>query len=293
MRGRGGQSGARCSASDWRVNQIGRDPATGFAYRTDDNVGLQYGLGALNSGAIEVDELLDLNAEIGGYDRDGNLQADRMQGTTVGLRRTYAAGFVNSGGGGLAVTPILSFRSYNDASGDIHVRFRDIAISERLRKANGDRDNAVSWVAGPDRKKFDTVQAQALDTMTQWLDALDTAPGPLMRAKVIRYKPAGAVDAWFDTQGVKHTGPLTLTLTGASEANKAYPFYSDPRVVAGGPLANDVLKCQLKQPNPRDYKVAFAPAQWARLKQVFAEGVCEFTKPGVGQVPLRGTFVRY
>jgi hypothetical protein len=283
--------GARCSAADWRVNQIGRDPQTGFAYRYDDNVGLQYGLGALNGGRIGVDEFLDLNEAVGGYDGDGNIQPGRMRAPAVGVQRVYEAGFVNTGGGGLASVPILSFRSYNDPAGDIHDRFRDIVISERLRKANGDRDNAVFWVAGPDRKQFDAVQAQALDTMTQWLDAIAAAPGPVTRAKVIRLKPAAAVDAYFNKQGVKHPEPLTRT--GASEANRLYPFYSDPRVVAGGPLSVDVLKCRLKPVSARDYKVSFTPAQWSRLKRIFPDGVCDFARTGVGQVPIKGVYQRY
>ena len=37
-----------------------------------DNVGVQYGLEALNAKMITVDQFLDLNAKIGGYDIDGN-----------------------------------------------------------------------------------------------------------------------------------------------------------------------------------------------------------------------------
>lgn len=283
--------GARCSIVDWRVNQLGRDPETGFAYRYDDNVGVQYGLGALNAGAIGVEEFLDLNERIGGLDLDGNPQTERTRAQLPGLLRTYQAGFLNSGGGGLATTPILSLRAYSDPGGDIHDRFRDIVIRERLRKANGDSDNAAFWVAAPDRTKFDDVQAQALDTMTQWLDAIAAAPGPVTHAKVVRLKPNAAVDSYFDAQGVKHAEPLTLT--GPSEANRLYPFYSDPRVVAGGPLSVDVLKCRLKPVDARDYKVEFAPAQWSRLKRIFAPGVCDYARKGVGQVPLKGTFQRY
>jgi hypothetical protein len=283
--------GARCSAADWRVNQIGRDPKTGFAYRYDDNVGLQYGLGALNTGAITVDEFLDLNARIGGYDIDGRFQAERMAGSAVGIRRLYEAGLVNSGGGGLASLPILSFRSYNDPAGDIHDRFRDIVIRERMRKANGDAQNAVFWVAGPDRKRFELVAVKALETMTQWLDALSAAPGPATHAKVVRYRPAEATDAYFDAQGVKHAEAVTLT--GPSRANDLYPFHSDPRVVAGGPLSMDVLKCDLKPVRPSDYKVAFSPDQWARLKQIFPTGVCDFARPGVGRARLNPAYHRY
>jgi hypothetical protein len=288
---RSNRRGARCSAADWRVNQIGRDPTTGFARRYDDNIGLQYGLGALNAGRISVNEFLDLNEGIGGYDTDGGFQAERMRADPVGLRRLYQAGLVNSGGGGLASLPILSFRSYNDPAGDIHDRFRDIVIRDRMRKANGDAQNAVFWVSSNDRKKFESVAAQALDTMTQWLDALSAAPGPTTHAKVVRYKPAGALDAYFDAQGVKHAEALTLA--GPSQANGLYPFYSDPRVVAGGPLSVDVLKCDRKRADRRDYKVAFTPEQWARLKRIFPSGVCDFSRPGVGRAQLNAAYYHY
>ena len=43
-------TGARCTVYDHTVNVYGRDPATGFARRPLDNVGIQYGLKALNAG---------------------------------------------------------------------------------------------------------------------------------------------------------------------------------------------------------------------------------------------------
>jgi hypothetical protein len=42
-------AGARCDVFDHDVNIYGRDPATGFARRAIDNVGVQYGLAALNA----------------------------------------------------------------------------------------------------------------------------------------------------------------------------------------------------------------------------------------------------
>ena len=56
--------GARCAIQEMRAAVYGRDPKTGFARKTVDNVGIQYGLGALNAGKISVDEFLDLNAKI-------------------------------------------------------------------------------------------------------------------------------------------------------------------------------------------------------------------------------------
>jgi hypothetical protein len=44
------------------------------------------------------------------------------------------------------------------------------------------------------------------------------------------------------------------------------------------------MKCQLKPINRADYNVAFTDAQWASLQTTFSSGVCDYSKPGVGQV---------
>lgn len=51
---------------DDAAENYGRD-AAGFALRTYDNIGVQYGLQALRAGAISVDTFLDLNARIGSW----------------------------------------------------------------------------------------------------------------------------------------------------------------------------------------------------------------------------------
>jgi hypothetical protein len=47
---RSNPTGPRCDFFDTNANLLGRDPATGFAYRPTDNVGVQYGVNALNRG---------------------------------------------------------------------------------------------------------------------------------------------------------------------------------------------------------------------------------------------------
>jgi hypothetical protein len=294
--------GARCALADMRVNIYGRDPATGYARKTEDNVGLQYGLQGLNAGRISVDEFLDLNEKIGGYDNDGGFSSDRSHGDPIALKAAYASGLLNGGGGGLATVPIIHYRTYNDPLGDIHSRERDMSIRARLIKANGDGDNEVFWVGpgatpgGPRNdpavaKSFALMSGQSLDAMTKWLDAMAADPAPLSHAKVVKHKPAEVKDAYFDAGGMKHVE--VATWDGPGGYNAAYPNHSEPRIVAGAPIANDVLKCQLKPANPADYKVRFTPAQAARLRAVFPTGVCDFSKPGVGQVPLKGTYQRY
>ncbi|HKX80338.1 MAG TPA: DUF6351 family protein [Novosphingobium sp.] len=60
---------------------------------------------------------------------------------------------------------------------------------------------------------------------------------------------------------------------------------SDPLMAAGMPPTRDILKCQLKPLRRADYAVAFTPTQWTRLQTAFPTGVCDWSKPGVGQQP--------
>jgi hypothetical protein len=135
------------------------------------------------------------------------------------------------------------------------------------------------------------MSGQSLDAMTQWLDRLAADPAPLTHAKVVKDKPAAAKDAYFDAQGVKHVEKATWD--GPGGYNAMYPNHSEPRIEAGAPIANDVLKCALKPVNAADYKVTLSAAQLARLKAIFPTGVCDFSKPGVGQVALKGPYQRY
>lgn len=286
--------GARCTVQDMRVNIYGRNPDTGFARKPQDNVGLQYGLAALNSGAISVDEFLDLNEKMGGNDIDGNFIAERSTGDPIAIRAVYESGLMNSGGGGLARVPILHTRAYTDAIGDIHDRHRDLAIRARLQKANGRTDNQVIWV-GPARDRNQTggvdLAALSIDTMNKWLDQITADPSPLSIAKIVRNKPPEATDACWDGEGNKITEKAEFD--GKGKCNTLYPVHSEPRLMAGAPLSNDVLKCRLKPINYADYKVTFADAQKARMAAIFSKGVCDFSRPGVEQVPLKGTYRRY
>lgn len=284
--------GARCTMQEMRANIYGRDPKTGFARKPQDNIGLQYGLEALNRGIISVDEFLDLNGKIGGNDIDGNFVPERSNGDPIAIRAIYESGLMNSGGGGLAGVPIIHARSYTDAAGDIHDRQRDFTIRARLQKANGRHDNQVIWI-GPPRGQSRGIDLAALsiDTMNRWLDAMTADPAPLSADKVVRHKPDEAVDACWSPDGARINEKASFDGQGRCEA--LYPVHSEPRLVAGAPLSNDVVKCRLKPVNFADYKVKFTDAQKARMKAVFPSGVCDFSKPGVGQGPIKGSYIKY
>jgi hypothetical protein len=285
--------GARCTMWDTNVASFGRDPVTGFARRSLDNVGVQYGLDALNRGVITPAEFLDLNERIGGFDNDGVPRPARTIADPEAVRLAYATGRLNSGAGGLATVPILHYRSYNDPRGDIHDRFRDFTVRARLRKAHGHADNQVIWVYPNGVSGLAaTVSELAVDTMAAWLDRLrpgGPAAPPSIEA-ITRAKPATAVDGCWDATGTRIDEPATFD--GPGRCNALYPNHQNPRLVAGAPLTDDVLKCQLKPIDPRDYKVTFAADERARLRSVFPAGVCDYSKPGVAQVALAGTYQR-
>jgi hypothetical protein len=52
-----------------------------------------------------------------------------------------------------------------------------------------------------------------------------------------------------------------------------------------------VFKCALKPIDMADYKPAMTAERLAQLKEVFPDGVCDYSKPGVGQVGLTGAWV--
>ena len=291
--------GARCTVWDTNVASFTRDPATGFARRTLDNVGVQYGLLALNDGAITPVEFIDLNRRIGGFDNDGHPGVARSTADPEALRLAYATGRVNAMRH-LAGIPIIHVRRYLDPAGDIHSRDRDFAVRARLLAATGRVDNQAIWVfpAVPDQAAGAQLAGEhrspdelAIETMRQWLDRLvaDGSAAPPAE-KVGRAKPSAAADACWDRDLRRIDEPAAFH--GPGRCNALYPLHRTPRLVAGAPLADDVLKCQLKPIDPTEYAVDFTAAQMRDLREVFRDGVCDYSKPGVGQQPPAGTYLR-
>ena len=290
------RKGIRCTTQEMRANIYGRDPKTGFALRPIDNVGMQYGLNALNDGVISVDEFLALNEKVGGNDIDGGFSSKRTVGDETAIKAIYASGLINTFKN-LDRVPMVHYRMYNDTltPGDIHDRHRDLTIRARLEKATGSSDNQVIWVAdrAADRTKPAIVDlgAPALDVMTKWLDAMAADPAPLTPAKVVKSKPADAVDAYWTPDG-KRVNEVASWDPNTSW-NKTYPLHLEPRLAAGAPITNDIMKCELKPVVFSDYKVTFSKSQQSRTKKIFPGGVCDWSKPGVGYASIKGTYQRY
>ncbi len=281
------QSGSiRCDVFQTNANLLGTN-AKGYARRPIDNVGVQYGLGALNRGEITVADFLDFNSQVGGFDGDGYAQAARHVADPDALRLTYEGGFVNGfNGPGLANIPIITQRDNASNVGDIHDTMQDLIIRARLQRANGRADNQIIWTSSAEAAGtgFD-VGSTSLEVINAWLDNIAADPAPASIDKVVGNKPALATDACWDKSGNRIAEPASTN--PADACNRIYPRFSTLRLETGEPLVQDVMKCHLKAVDPADYPAgAFSdPANLARLNAVFPSGVCDWSQPSVGQVP--------
>jgi hypothetical protein len=290
-------TGVRCDVYDHTVNVYGRDPATGFARRPLDNTGIQYGLKTLNDGAISVEQFLDLNERIGGFDIDANMVPQRMVADLVAARAAYQTGRLTSGGGGLASLPIIDYRGYNDevAGGDVHVKYHSFSLRKRLEKANGRSDNHVMLHEDNRFGLYSTASPllqRAILTMDRWITAIKADARRIPQVeKVVQNRPADLLEGCNTRDASPTFIAETLTRDAASSCEQLYSSYSFPREVAGADIAADIIKCQLKPLAASDYAAALSPAQWARLQAIFPTGVCDWSKPGVEQQDLLGTWI--
>ncbi len=98
-------------------------------------------------------------------------------------------------------------------------------------------------------------------------------------------KPADLVDSCY-------TASLER-ITDMSQCAQLFPYFSEPRIVAGEPWTADRVKCALKPIDARDYAQGLTSAQRAQLQAIFPDGVCDYRLPGIEQQPLQGTWLTY
>jgi len=279
--------GARCTLQDYNVNALGRRTADGFANRPIDNVGVQWGLSALQSGAISPTQFADLNAKIGDLNLDFGFQPQRAQGDLAGIANMYRADEL-SYGANWAKTPEIDARA--DDSYDEHSNVMRFIDRARLDAAVGNHASQVFWTEpSPGAFGLPSSQTHALSlaVMDQWLTAIehDTSSDPL-EVKVARDKPAMAKDGCYQS--------------GQQVPQSSCDAVQTPNVlpvqVAGAPPAANILKCQLKPLDKADYLahgITFTDAEWASLQAAFPTGVCDWTQRGVAQQKPVGDWLTY
>jgi hypothetical protein len=258
-------------------------------------VGVQYGRKALADGVISAEEFVTLNESVGGIDRDSTARAERSVADPEALDIAYRSGIVASGKQ-LAKTAIIDLRGWDDSnvpanvppgltpgSIPIHHQWYSFAVRDRLVAGAGDANNQALWrFARTGLGAPGTLNVDAFLAMDNWLTAVKADTSSTAIAQKVR--TARPVAGTFDTRD------FCLLPEDVAQATKVYlrPSLS-PRQVAGVPRAEDVLKCQLKPLVETDYPAAtFSAGQWTRLQAVCPGGVCDWSKPGVGQTDAVG-----
>ena len=238
-------TGERCGTFDFLRAVFGvvvtPDAPNGKGRSATDNVGVEYGLNALLAGQITPEQFVDLNSKIGGIDIDGNFTPERKAADPAALEILYDTGRMNSGSGAADTPEIDNRTGFQMDDTGFHPAFETFSYRARLDRSNGHHANQIVWLSRPGG-----VVPSQFDALRQWLDnlAADTSGDP-QSVKVQRAKPADLVDTCFMADGVR--GDMTC--------NGTWQHYAAPRIAAGGPLTQDVMKCRTKPLSRPDYGV--------------------------------------
>ena len=149
---------------------------------------------------------------------------------------------------------------------------RVIVTVQSTGALGGDTKSSTSPLAIVSRRLF--------DLMDQWLANIGDDDGPGTPAqKVVRNKPSALVDSCYDASLSRITNP--------SQCAQMFPYYKDPRLVAGAPATEDVFKCALKPVDAADYNPPLGAAQLASVRRVFPSGVCDWKAASRQGTPRR------
>jgi Tannase-like family of unknown function (DUF6351) len=266
--------GVRCTLQDYMVNVFGRS-ADGKARRPFDNVGIQYALSGLEAGTVTPAQFVDVNAKVGGFDIDAEPTTARSTADLLALSRAYRSGAVDTADH-LDQVAIIDLRGPDP--GAFHDVYRTYSMRERLLREHGTADNQVLWRGQVPLLGDTNYVTQGIRAMDSWLAVVEKDKRPVPTARKI-----------LDARATAGVGPRCTDGSGtelpASVCDGTVQAYGSPRTSAGGPVADDTLKCALKPLDRSSYPVAFTDAQWAAMVATFPNGVCDYTRPAVGRQP--------
>src|SRR4051812_27605864 len=204
--------GVRCTLADYMINVMGPRPQSrwidaekkvghGFAGLPLDNVGVQYGLAALQKGQITPEQFVDLNDKIGGGDIDIKPTAARLQADEPALRNAYLSGAVNSANN-LDRVAIIDLRGPDP--GAFHDAYRSWATRARLEKQQGHFPrNQVIWFGQVPLLGDASYPDKGLLAMDRWLAAVEAdRSGASLADKVAKDRPSDVNDRCSQVDGV-------------------------------------------------------------------------------------------
>jgi hypothetical protein len=283
--------GVRCTLADLMINVFGPRPSNlwtapeqrigrGFAGIPLDNVGVQWGLKALDSGQITPEQFVDLNEKTGGLTIDAQPQAQRTEADGATLSRAYRSGAINSANN-LDRVAIIDLRGPDP--GAFHDAYRSWAMRARLEREHGDARNQVIWMGQVPLMGDPRYPTEALLAIDRWLAAVEKdESGKPLADKIVADRPQDVQDRCSQVPGVEQVA--VPGVGRVCELQQVQTRYGTPATVAGESVATDTNKCVLKPLRRADYyPVVFTAEQWARLARAFPSGVCDWSRAGVEQ----------
>jgi len=293
------------------ANLLGKDQQ-GYGLATWDNVGVQYGLLALQQQTITLAEFIDLNSKIGSWKPQQEMKAEniwlplgrkmplwlslwgnqnitsveegvaaRQPGSIKAMQAAYRSGQVFIGKISL---PVIDVRHYLEQDLDMHHVSASFYSRLRLNAENGHSDNHIIWISD---KNHNPAQ-QAFVLMDQWLLTLRDNPD----MSVVTAKPTMLSDRCYSATGdVLFSGESSWdgqwNNKAQGQCHKVYPMFSTSRIQAGSTWAGDMFKCQLMSVSQAIKQglygtVDLSTAQ-SQLEQIFPEGVCDYRQTDQGR----------
>nr|MBV6628391.1 hypothetical protein [Oceanococcus sp. HetDA_MAG_MS8] len=287
--------GVRCGAIEWYkhiwgtqwVDAKSADEQIEVTKIPVGNEGIQYGLELLKIGQITPGQFVDLNLKIGGLDFDMLPQVQRSRSSDGAISAAFRGGAGNVANN-LDTVAIINF--FGPDPGAAHDTVHAWWTRWRLDREFGHHDNHVMW-GGPilifgDPFYFE----QSFYAMDRWLTAVEAdVSGSPLSERIIANKPTDVHDQCSNGLGLKVADEICVELLRT-------PFaYGTARTVAGADHLATNYDCQLK-PFSRDDDyglIPFTEDQWQQLEALFANGVCDYEQPGLGETTKTVPWLTY
>lgn len=255
---------------------------------------VQEGFPFFGTSAEEIDKALTVPGYFDPWSRrnmilsaDPAQPAPRTRGDLKAVRGAYSSGMVFSG---QLDRPAIDHRQYMERELDMHNVHQSFAVRQRVLQKMGNTDLLVIWFT--DTMPGVPKASQSLDAiavMDEWLKNIQKHPGKGAR----RNRPPRAVDSCFDVTGkLIYAGDDAwhgiLDDKPAGPCTQRFPIYLTSRIVAGAPIEGGIYKCALQPVGKAVMQGMYAPwsptaQQVQRLKQIFPDGVCDYSKPDQGR----------
>jgi hypothetical protein len=251
---------------------------------------VQEGFPFFGTSATEINKALTVPGYFDPWSRrninlstDPSQPAPRTQGDLSAMRAAYTSGMVFSG---QLDRPTIDHRQYMERELDMHNVHQSFAVRRRVLDEMGNSDMLVIWFTDtmPGVPKA-SQSMEAIEVMEEWMKSMRKWPAKGIRGN----RPVRAVDSCFDVAGkLIYAGDDAwngiLDDKPAGPCTQRFPIYSTSRIVAGAPIEGGIYKCALKPVEQAVAEGTYAPwslteVQVQRLKQIFPDGVCDYSKP--------------